>query len=827
MLEGEEVHVLKECPPVQSIGKTVMDKGYMFVWDPREQVPYMIPPSLVNQCDINVPREHRICATRVVEYVPQYDEEVHPAQFVPPDCVQNIEAITAAPAGTTSVETADHHAVSAGDVFCETKPVHAEDIVSSSQLSESAAAGAEEAALPSAPSHLGDDKALLGLVAPDMEDSDCETRKAALEKPHTITRFPANPFCLVCRIAETSSMKDALKPDNKSDSSFEQLFPVDNVMTKSWDSVGIGSGGVQLLHMNCNTCYGIRIASPMTKQETSLTVENVEHSNQIQLGSPYKYHYVHSSPQACSTESFAQSITCGSSKIFWKTIGCKPFAGILNCVGQLNIDEGKCVSKETPEPKFVPGLFLAVARKSHLEGDSLEVIVDMTHLCLPEHTTRGLPFPPEGIKAVPPTSKAVCIACDRLVKLAETSSWSVSLVPPSMFVAEDITVGSPPTCDIKNIIDEVEGSSVVEGPTEPINVGMAMSLCVTYKAVIKLSKHKWERAEAPVLEFEKWQRTHSTNEHVPAANDEYARTAFSIETMTEDRHRRLCPECIYSKSVLCMPPEVSACLRRGEQWQKESELHHASIFAGLDAIVLIVEVDTKAQDLFGHLLTLESLPRDIFNIPKLSFIVTNALTTKSLFRVEITNNLVALKDVETEAEVLTKVEARKLNYVHAPKNGKVESRAREVSVHHCKTQAIVSMSFYKVDKHLQNVKGYVICYVHCTWTKFPPQLRWNPWISETLQHAVSVVRVKHELSDARCFWVDLMMADLAEQHVAFLERLTQNWTRCYNDFQSCITRVSKRHDHLRLNSKEMSKKWLRQSEESLLWSSDRAAHPVA
>ena len=40
ILEGEEVYVLKECPPAQSIGKTVIDKGYMFVWDPRENVPY-------------------------------------------------------------------------------------------------------------------------------------------------------------------------------------------------------------------------------------------------------------------------------------------------------------------------------------------------------------------------------------------------------------------------------------------------------------------------------------------------------------------------------------------------------------------------------------------------------------------------------------------------------------------------------------------------------------------------------------------------------------------------------------------------------------------
>ena len=70
LLEGEEVYILKECPPAQSIGKTVMDKGYMFIWDPREQVPYLIPPSIVPKCRLRVPRKHRICASRVVECSP-------------------------------------------------------------------------------------------------------------------------------------------------------------------------------------------------------------------------------------------------------------------------------------------------------------------------------------------------------------------------------------------------------------------------------------------------------------------------------------------------------------------------------------------------------------------------------------------------------------------------------------------------------------------------------------------------------------------------------------------------------------------------------------
>ena len=44
ILDGEEVYVLEECPPAQSIGKAVIDKGYMFIWDPRESVPYLIAP---------------------------------------------------------------------------------------------------------------------------------------------------------------------------------------------------------------------------------------------------------------------------------------------------------------------------------------------------------------------------------------------------------------------------------------------------------------------------------------------------------------------------------------------------------------------------------------------------------------------------------------------------------------------------------------------------------------------------------------------------------------------------------------------------------------
>ena len=68
ILDGEEVYVLEECPPALSIGKAVIDKGYR---DPRESVPYLVAPENINRCRIKVPKNSKIRAPRVVEYVPQ------------------------------------------------------------------------------------------------------------------------------------------------------------------------------------------------------------------------------------------------------------------------------------------------------------------------------------------------------------------------------------------------------------------------------------------------------------------------------------------------------------------------------------------------------------------------------------------------------------------------------------------------------------------------------------------------------------------------------------------------------------------------------------
>ena len=72
--KDEQVYVLKESPPALSIGKTVIDGGYLVVWDPRESQPYLVAKADVYRCKLRVPRTARINATRVVEYVPQFEE---------------------------------------------------------------------------------------------------------------------------------------------------------------------------------------------------------------------------------------------------------------------------------------------------------------------------------------------------------------------------------------------------------------------------------------------------------------------------------------------------------------------------------------------------------------------------------------------------------------------------------------------------------------------------------------------------------------------------------------------------------------------------------
>ena len=81
----------------------------MFVWDPRESVPYLIAPENILRCRMKIPRNARICASRVVEYVPQYDEDLKSKPFVPGEHLTPVSttALTAAESGGSELPAAE------------------------------------------------------------------------------------------------------------------------------------------------------------------------------------------------------------------------------------------------------------------------------------------------------------------------------------------------------------------------------------------------------------------------------------------------------------------------------------------------------------------------------------------------------------------------------------------------------------------------------------------------------------------------------------------------------------------------------------------------
>ena len=284
ILEGEEVYVLKECPPAQSIGKTVIDKGYMFVWDPRENVPYLIAPENINRCRMKVPRNARICASRVVEYVPQYDEELTPRHFVPSEHLAPVSTAVPAP----SVETD----APADDEEDPNDPGYApsfagSDLPSPSDVDEILdPEPVEDAAGPasaSEPKHPMDDKLLVELG--DGEPPKDEVLKQQATSPeHLRTHFPKNPYCPLCHIAKDTAMRVSHVKDGKADDfvdppkqPLEQLTTDDVILAKGSEHMGVGIGGIRSHHVIRDAYSGARVAYPLSKRTADAHARNFRH----------------------------------------------------------------------------------------------------------------------------------------------------------------------------------------------------------------------------------------------------------------------------------------------------------------------------------------------------------------------------------------------------------------------------------------------------------------------------------------------------------------------------------------------------------------------
>ena len=448
LLEGEEVYVLKECPPAQSIGKTVIDKGYMFVWDPRENVPYLIAPENINRCKLKVPRNARICASRVVEYVPQYDEHLSPRAFVPADRLAPVS--TAVPA-----ERADDAVTEYTPSFADEDVARLAEVAEAESPDEPPAAssgsrdGLPEGAAPSAPPKSLDDKLLveLGDGVPFKDDV---LKKEATSPQHLLTHYPKNPYCPLCHIAKDTAMRVSHIKDGKSDDGidppkepFEQLATDDVILAKGSEHFGTGIGGVKTHHVIRDLYSGARVAYPMSKRDIESHAKNFRHyvglragelatrtimkmdeaqeleqaahqvgfipetslpnrwphnsilerdireekecCRVIHLQSGLPYEYhTYSFPYACLSMSFDRPALCNPDKTQWEAITREKFNGIRLCFGQLVYYRKKHPTKRTLEPNMAPGLFLGWRIDSGLRYRNVTRILDYQ-----EFRTRG------------------------------------------------------------------------------------------------------------------------------------------------------------------------------------------------------------------------------------------------------------------------------------------------------------------------------------------------------------------------------------------------------------------------------------------------------
>lgn len=421
ILEGEEVYVLKECPPAQSIGKTVIDKGYLFVWDPRESVPYLVAPENVNRCKMKVPRNARICASRVVEYVPQYDEELTPTSFVPSEHLAPVSTAVPAPPVESAPADLDEDPNDPGFApsFAGSDLPSLEDVA---DLEPEPVEGAEPASVPE-PKHPLDDKLLVEL-GDGVPPKDELLKQQATSPEHLRTHFPKNPYCPLCHIAKDTAMRVSHVKDGKADDfvdppkqPLEQLATDDVILAKGSEHMGVGVGGIRSHHVVRDTYSGARIAYPLSKRTAEAHARNFRHflglkgselttrtfikmdeageleqaahavgmvpetslpnrwphnaslerdvreekeccrTVHLQSGLPYEYH-TYSYPYACLSMSFDKPSIADPEKTQWESLTRNKFDGMRLCFGQLVYYRKKSPTKRTLEPNMSPGLFM-------------------------------------------------------------------------------------------------------------------------------------------------------------------------------------------------------------------------------------------------------------------------------------------------------------------------------------------------------------------------------------------------------------------------------------------------------------------------------------
>ena len=236
----------------------------------------------------------------MVEYVPQYDEEISPIEFS--QGTRLTPTPTAIPAGSSdpvdgpalSVEEAraayrddDILDEGAAPSVADAEGPNLADVVEESlevKPVESDQRGAASSA-PKGDSHPLDEVPLADLADGEPPKEDV-LRREAESTEHMLTHFPKNPFCRICNIAKNTSRKVAHKPDSKDDDHvdppkevFEQLATDDVILAtaKGSEHMGVGIGGIRSHHVTRDVKSGARLAYPLSKRDAPSHARNLRH----------------------------------------------------------------------------------------------------------------------------------------------------------------------------------------------------------------------------------------------------------------------------------------------------------------------------------------------------------------------------------------------------------------------------------------------------------------------------------------------------------------------------------------------------------------------
>ena len=204
-----------------------------------------------------MPRNARINASKVVEYVPQYNEVVKPKLAESSTHLWPIEA--------AATSAAEDDVVSLCDDSCQASDEGELDQVPVNMLA------AEEAPPPE------DELPLIALG--DGGPTHATALKEQAKSPkHMRSHFPKNPFCKVCSISARVARKKDARSDDKVDvptAPFQQLATDSVILAMGDEHLGVGFGGVKSHHVARDVFSGVRLAYPVSRRHPSACLTNL------------------------------------------------------------------------------------------------------------------------------------------------------------------------------------------------------------------------------------------------------------------------------------------------------------------------------------------------------------------------------------------------------------------------------------------------------------------------------------------------------------------------------------------------------------------------